>query len=182
MQTIFEEDLVLLKAGYEESKKAYEKKLNATNVKENTLFALAWDVVKYEILTKQNLSSQSDILPIISRLNNNEQLERNSAKFFTEMHKGLLPYCKGVFGKQRKAASHVFSFMIAEEQRNIKPYAIPVRFPYNSISDQTVRDLKQQLVDEMKKLDMLSVGMYVLFYSKHSSSQIEYYNHASVET
>ena len=168
MQTILKDDLVLLKAGYEESKKAYEKKLNATNVKENTLFELAWDVVEYETLTKQNLSFQSDILPIISRLNNHEQLERNGAKFFTEMRKGLLPYCKGVFGKQRKAASHVFSFMIAEKQRNIKPYAIPVRFlPYSSISDQTVLDLKQQLVDEMKKLDMLSVGMYVLFYSNY---------------
>ena len=65
MQAILKEDLVLLKAGYEESKKVYEKKLNATNVKENTLFALAWDVVEYETLTKQNLSFQSDILPII---------------------------------------------------------------------------------------------------------------------
>ena len=162
MQAILKEDLVLLKAGYEESKKVYEKKLNATNVKENTLFALAWDVVEYETLTQQNLSFQSDILPIISRLHNNEQLKGNSAKLFTEMRKGLLPYCKGVFGKQRNAASHVFSFMIAEEQRNIKPYAIPVRFlPYSSVSDRTVRDLKQQLVDEMRKLDMLSVGMYV---------------------
>jgi hypothetical protein len=91
-------------------------------------------------------------------------LDGNIAKFFTEMRKGLLPYCKGVFGKQREAASHVFSFMISEEQRNIKPYAIPVRFlTYSSITDKTVRDLKRQLVDEMRKLDMLSVGMYCTY-------------------
>ena len=101
MQPILKEDLGLLKAGYEESKKAYEKKLGASNVKENTLFALVWDVVEYETLSKQNLSFQSDILPIVLRLQNNEQLDGNIAKFFTEMRKGLLPYCKGVFGKAK---------------------------------------------------------------------------------
>lgn len=71
---------------------------------------------------------------------------------------------KEYLGKQREAASHVFSFMISEEQRNIKPYAIPVRFlTYSSITDKTVRDLKRQLVDEMRKLDMLSVGMYCTY-------------------
>jgi hypothetical protein len=164
MQSILKEDLGLLKDGYEESKKAYGKKLGASNVRENTLFALAWDVVEYETLSKQNVLFQSDILPIVLRLQNNEQLDGNIAKFFTEMRKGLLPYCKGVFGKQREAASHVFSFMISEEQRNIKPYAIPVRFlTYSSITDKTVRDLKRQLVDEMRKLDMPSVGMYCTY-------------------
>lgn len=101
---------------------------------------------------------------MVTRLKNNEQLERNIAKVFTEMCKCLLSYCKGVYRKQREAASHVFAFMIAEEKRNVKPYAIPVRFfPDTSITDQKVRHLKQRLVDKRKKLDMLSVGMYCTF-------------------
>jgi hypothetical protein len=98
---MLKEDVVLLRAGYENSKKAYEKKRGASNCKENTLFALAWDVVEYETLTKQNLSFQSDLGPLVSRLQMNEKLEGNTAKYFTEMRKSLLPYCKGLFGKQR---------------------------------------------------------------------------------
>ncbi len=52
MQSTLQEDLALLEAGHEVSKKAYETKLKAGNARENTLFSLAWDVVEYETLRK----------------------------------------------------------------------------------------------------------------------------------
>ncbi|XP_028518505.1 uncharacterized protein LOC114576310 isoform X1 [Exaiptasia diaphana] len=49
--------------------------------------------------------------------------------------------------------------MISEEQRNQKPYAIPVRFfSYHSVTDKRIGELKKEIVEAMKKLQMLPIG------------------------
>lgn len=51
--------------------------------------------------------------------------------------------------------------MISDERRNCKPYAIPVRFlPYHSITDGILRDLEEEVENEMKAIDMVPVGEY----------------------
>ena len=68
-------------------------------------------------------------------------------------------YAKGVFGKQRDAASHIFALMISEEQPNVKPYAIAVRFfPYSCLTDRRLGELKDEIIQEMKKINMAPVG------------------------
>ena len=58
----------------------------------------------------------------------------------------LLSYTKDIYGKKRKAASHLFVSMIADESRNMTPYAIPVRvLPFKSIKDSKVRGLEEEL-------------------------------------
>lgn len=50
--------------------------------------------------------------------------------------------------------------MIADELRNRKPYAIPVRFmPYKSLTDLKLRDLELQLEEAMRNAGMAVVGM-----------------------
>jgi hypothetical protein len=45
--------------------------------------------------------------------------------------------------KKRAVATHLLIFMISEEVRNRKPYAIPVRIlTYSSITDAKLRTLK----------------------------------------
>ena len=40
----------------------------------------------------------------------------------------FLLYLKGLYSKKRSAASHLLIFMIADECRNQKPYAVSVQF------------------------------------------------------
>lgn len=54
-------------------------------------------------------------------------------------------------------------FMIADELRNRKPYAIPVRFmPYRSLTDSKLRELELQLEEAMRNMGMTVVGMYLV--------------------
>jgi hypothetical protein len=50
--------------------------------------------------------------------------------------------------------------MIADELRNRKPYAVPVRFmPYKSLTDSKLRDLELELEEAMRNAGMTVVGM-----------------------
>ena len=63
-----------------------------------------------------------------------------------------------MFSEKREAATHVMIFMVADERRDMKPYAIPVRaLPSKSIKDAKVRQLR-----EMENLGMVVVGMFSL--------------------
>ena len=57
---LLDEDKQLLQTIYGEQKRKYEKKLSQTNVAENNLFGLAWDVVGIETLLEQNMKFSND--------------------------------------------------------------------------------------------------------------------------
>ncbi len=154
----------LLNTLYGEQKMKYEKKLSQANVAENILFGLAWDVIGLETLLQQNIKLLNDIRLLISKLDGTNKDNGNIAKQLSELKKDMSSYAKGVFGKQRTAASHIFAFMISEEQRNMKPYATAVRFfPYNSLTDRRLGELKDEIVQEMKKINMVPVGKWANF-------------------
>ena len=78
-----------------------------------------------------------------------------------------LRYIKGVTTKRREAASHLLVFMVSDEQRSSKPYAIPIRaLPYKSITDDMVRRLRDEIHvrDAMHELGMLAVGKKLCFH------------------
>lgn len=78
------------------------------------------------------------------------------------LQSNLLSYLKDLFSKKCIAASHLLVFMITDELRNRKPYAIPVRFlPYKSLTDVKTRELEQELEDAMRSTGMTVVGEYV---------------------
>eukprot|EP00058_Branchiostoma_floridae_P027263 XP_002612754.1 hypothetical protein BRAFLDRAFT_97266 [Branchiostoma floridae] len=67
-------------------------------------------------------------------------------------------YVKGVYTNKREAASHVLIFMISDDQRSVKLYAIPVRvLPCRVVKDAKMRALKDDL-----KLTMEDIGMTVV--------------------
>ncbi|XP_028416819.1 uncharacterized protein LOC114541027 [Dendronephthya gigantea] len=71
----------------------------------------------------------------------------------------LLGYFKELYSKKRIAATHLMIFMISDELRNTKPYAVPVRFmPYSSITDAKLRELELQIEDAMVTVNMVAVG------------------------
>ena len=54
-------------------------------------------------------------------------------------------------------------FMVADERRDMKPYAIPVRaLPFKSITDAKVRQLRDELKLEMENLGMVVAGLFSL--------------------
>ena len=58
--------------------------------------------------------------------------------------------------------------MISDEQRNQKPYAIPVRvLKYATITDAKLRELKEKLRVAMKELGMVPVGNVLYSYEVH---------------
>ena len=69
------------------------------------------------------------------------------------MKSGLLSYLKDLFTKKRTAASHMLVLMIANESRNRKPNAIPVRF------DSILRELELQIEEAMRNTGMTVVDM-----------------------
>ena len=83
---------------------------------------------------------------------------------------------KGLTFKKREAASYLLIFMISDEQRNSKPYAIPVRvIKYKSITDSRLRVLTDELKTDMKRVGMKTVGMF--FLQKIALSRYKYLLH-----
>lgn len=77
-----------------------------------------------------------------------------------ELKSSILCYVKDLFSKKRIAATHLLVFMITDERRNRKPYAIPVRFlPYRSFTDAKLRELEVELEEVMRSTGMTVVGM-----------------------
>ena len=87
-------------------------------------------------------------------------------KSATTIKTELKEYVKGMTDKKRKAATHMLVFMISDEMRDCKSYALPVRFmpvpvmfmPVTTISDRKKRDLREELKTTMTKIGMNVVG------------------------
>ena len=87
----------------------------------------------------------------------------NLPQTLAQLRKGLSQYTKDVFSKKREAATHLMIFMVADERRDMKPYAIPVRaLPFKSTTDAKVRQLRDELRLEMENLGTVVVGMFSL--------------------
>lgn len=149
-------DVKFLEEGEVKAKAEYSSAVDAKRHVEATLMELSWDVVGYEELLKkarkyittvtalEESSSLTTILKVLCPLKNEYQ-----------------EYLKGVYSKKRSAATHLMIFMIADECRNRKPYAVPVRFlSYKSITDKKLRELELEVEKAMKKLGMIVVGNY----------------------
>ena len=106
------------------------------NVSEDSLFALAWDVEGYCKLIEKNTTLTEGINDILARINGPFHGRGNIQADVSVLKKELEPYIKGVTTKKREATSLLLIFMISNELRNFKPYAMPVRvIKYKSITD-----------------------------------------------
>lgn len=154
-----------LTAGLAKAKDCYESKRKLLNVSEDSLFALAWDVEGYSKLIEKNMSITDSISDILARINGPVHGRGNIQADVSSLKKELEPYVKGVTTKKREAASHLLLFMISDELRNFKPYAVPVRvIKYKSITDAMLREFKEELRKAMKECGMTTVGMHKIDY------------------
>ena len=145
-----------LKGGQAKAQKIYDKKRVESNVSDATRQALAWDLEGFKGLNERACTLKSKITGL---LGNPSDLKCN-----TKLKEDLLELVKGLFTKKREVASHLLIFMISDELRNRKPYAIPVRFlTYSSITDAKLRELEKDLVNAMEKIGMTVVGKIKYF-------------------
>ena len=76
--------------------------------------------------------------------------------------KQVCSYLKDLYIKKRTTATHLLTFMISDERRRSKPYAIPVRFvPYQSMTDEKMRSLENDVENQLKANGMVPVGKYI---------------------
>lgn len=152
-----QKDLEFLSTGADAANGVYNRALQGGRSSDHTLMELAWAVVGFEELVKKVRNFQVELGAF-------EHGDSDGAiGNLMSLKSGLLVYLKDLYTKKRTAASHMLVFMIADELRNRKPYAIPVRFmPYRSLTDSKMRELELQLEEAMRNMGMTVVGMYLV--------------------
>lgn len=136
LQSELEKDLKFLTRRAEVSYGVYTNAVEGSRSSDQTMMELAWTVVGFEELIKIVRMFQV-------QLSAHKQMDDDSTSTdLTSLKSHVLSYVKDLFTKKHSAASHILVFMIADELRKQKPYAIPVRFMlYKSLTDSTLREL-----------------------------------------
>ena len=117
-----ESDFEFLTAGVEDASGVYTKAIQVGKSSDQKLMELPWSVVEFEKLVEKCRNLQVELRSFADSMRN------ANTRNLTALKSSLLIYLKELFSKKRTAASYVLVFMIADELRNKKPYAIPVRF------------------------------------------------------
>ena len=154
-----ESDIGSLRNGEREARDLYEKRRRASNSSETVLIALAWDLVGFEDLLKEAARLTAlcnNLIDVATCQDFNLGIIQND---LNKLRNDMAGYLKQLFSKKRVAATHLMVFMIADEARNFKPYALPVRvLPYASMTDAKLRELEVELRTAMVNLGMVVVG------------------------
>ena len=147
-------DLEFLTAGAEVANGVYSRAIQGGRSSDQMMMELSWSVVGFEELVKKARNFQVELSALA------QDGDSGATGDLMSLKSRLLSYLKDLFTKKRTAASHVLVFMIADELRNRKPYAIPVRFmPYKSLTDSKLQELEVQLEESMRNAGMTVVGM-----------------------
>ena len=165
LQQMLKSYLEFLMPGETQARAAYEKVLNASRPSDNVMMELSWELIGYEELLKQNNELIQEITHIANQFKSGQQ-QLVVKSCLVKLESKLLNYVKQVYMKKRNPATHLMIFMISDELRNSKPYAVPVRFlPYHSITDAKLRELETEIEDAMLAVNMVTVG-------KHTSNKL----------
>jgi len=145
------------------SNDTYSEKLQSSRYNDKDLINLSWKIKELGDLNEMGRKLHSNIDVLLMKVGENHSLwvQDNVPSQLKGIRKDLVSFIKGVTRHQRTAATHILVFMISNEERRKKPYAIPVQcLPYKGLSDLKVRELSNKLIVEMKKRKMKVAGEY----------------------
>ena len=153
-------DLEFLEEGLENAQTDYQTKFDAPNSSKATLMNLCWETVEFNTLLQKSQVLSSQLEDLLTHLNPVHPRVQDVARSLQNMREEFSDYLRNLYVKKRQpAATHVMVFMVSEERRLRKPYALPVQYvPYHSLKDQYIRDLSQNIKREMTNLGMKVVG------------------------
>ena len=156
----FKEDVMFLSAGLETAHSKYKEKYKKKSTAEEVLKNLSWEVVEHHTLVTQAQQLQRQYENALSLLEEGGDVP----VAFIQLQSESKTYLKNLFKKKRQAADHVVVWMISDEKRNTKPYALPVGYiPCGTLRDQYVRDLNNPLKLAMKErgLKLAGISLYI---------------------
>ena len=148
------------KKGEDESMQIYDRRLHARNASQESLFPLAWEAEEYRrlLVSENELKDRTNKILCVYGLPLSET--GNILKLELSMlRKDLLEYVQHIFVKDRDAVSHLLTFMVSDELRNIRPHATPIRvMPFHSLTDAKVTELHDELKVAMVPKRFVVVG------------------------
>ena len=91
-------------------------------------------------------------------------MDLNIARRLSNIRDTVTGIIRDLSRHQRAVATHIFVFMISSEQREAKPYALPVQcIPYKSLNQQQMRHLVSSLIKEMTSRGMKIAGEFLSY-------------------
>ena len=139
----------------------YSEKLQSSKYNDKVMINLSWKIKELGDLNDMGRLLHTEIDGLLRRMKAGHCLweQENVPRCFSEIRKKLTTFIKGLTRHQRTPASHILVFMISNEERRTKPYAIPVQcIPYNSLTDLKVRELANKVIQEMTRRKMKVAG------------------------
>ena len=153
-------DVTFLADGLVAAQDAYTKKFNAPNTSQELLKALCWERVEFNTLLQQAQCFIEKYETMKACLCQQASREKDVVTALQNVEHDALTYLRNLFIKKRQpGATHVLLFLVSDERRNKKPYALSVQYiPYKSIKDQYVRDMTDAIKSKMMEMDLKPVG------------------------
>lgn len=142
----------------------YSVKLASGKAAEKTLRKLAWNLDDLSHLSEDSRKIRIESQQIHELAEGPEAtfLALNAPRRLTLLRKKMLAFLQGMYRFRRVAATHIFVLMISPEQRDSKPYALPVQaVPYVSLKHSTCRKLVNDLITEMNRTGMKVAGVLI---------------------
>ena len=149
---------------------AYSEKLQLDRQKEKELITLSWKVKELGDLNETGRCLHSEVIQLSNSIQQGicRWREDNVPKQLSGIRERMVAFITAVTRHQRTPASHVLVLMISSEERNKKPYALPVQcIPYKGLSDSKVRELANKLIYEMVDRNMKVAGEKILMHRDH---------------
>ena len=129
---------------------------------EKSLMSLVWDIKQLSELDEEGRKIMVNCLAFKEKAQDQQVdwVTSNMAHQLSTIRKALESYVSRVSRYRRIPATHILVIMISPEERNKKPYALPIQcVPYVGLGDMQVRDLVDKVIEEMTKRGMKVAGM-----------------------
>ena len=115
--------------------------------------SLSWEIVEVVDL----LQKAENIAQLLDEIKHKPQVHHRTVLIANKRE--ISAYLRNLYKKRRTAATHVLVVMVADEQRNRKPYAVPIQYlPYHRIRDDDVRNIIEDVIVHMKQYNLQCIG------------------------
>ena len=130
------------------------------------MFQLAWDIKDLSDLIESGRKLKVSCQMLFEQVSLDESgwIVSNLARQLDALRNSLKKFIRGLFKYKRTAATHILVVMISPEERNQKPYALPVQcIPYVSLKDDEVRAMFDEVIQYMTGKGMKIAGKLYLY-------------------
>ena len=145
----------------QERNKAYSEK-QGTGAATQSMLKLAWDIQELTAVNDMGRSILVECQVLVDKLNDPvyDAIENNLARKLMSLREQMKAFVKRISRYRRNPAGHLLVIMISTEDREKKPYAMPVQcIAYRSLKDAKIRCIANEVVKEMNRREMKVAGL-----------------------